>query len=152
MVDLATISLALQTISVMSVATAAIIGLRSYINSNKRTEEAKKKEQETRERELETGGAQLFMQVFSLNCSEEATKMWYKVYNSDTNNIEDYLQKTGWRGMAENLDTELANSLAWIITHYEGMGLLAKRGLIDMGMLTEMFSAEVIGACYLRDS
>jgi hypothetical protein len=54
MVELAEIGLILQTISVMSAAKAAVIGVRSYINSNKRAEEAKKKEQETRDRELET--------------------------------------------------------------------------------------------------
>jgi len=52
MVELAEIGLILQTISVMSAATAAVIGVRSYINSNKRAEEAKRKEQETRNLEL----------------------------------------------------------------------------------------------------
>jgi hypothetical protein len=47
MVDLQTIGLVLQTVSVMSAATAAVIGVRSHINSNKRTEESKKKEQES---------------------------------------------------------------------------------------------------------
>jgi hypothetical protein len=71
MVELAEIGLILQTISVMSAATAAVIGVRSYINSNKRADEARKKEQETQElalkaqqHNLETRQAQLFMNLF----------------------------------------------------------------------------------------
>jgi len=48
MVELAEIGLILQTIGVLSAATAAVIGVRSYINSNKRTEEARGRELETR--------------------------------------------------------------------------------------------------------
>ena len=64
MVDLAEIGLILQTISVMSAATAAVIGVRSYINSNKRSEEARK-------RELETRQAQLFMGIYQTYVTKE---------------------------------------------------------------------------------
>jgi hypothetical protein len=57
MVDLAEIGVILQTISVMSAATAAVIGVRSYINANKRAEEAKHKEQETRDRASDSASA-----------------------------------------------------------------------------------------------
>ena len=47
MIDLAPVELILQTISMMIVAAVAAIGVRSYISSNIRAEEAKRNEQET---------------------------------------------------------------------------------------------------------
>jgi hypothetical protein len=44
MVDLAEIGIILQTIGVLSAATAAVIGVRGYLESNKRAEEARRRE------------------------------------------------------------------------------------------------------------
>jgi hypothetical protein len=65
MVELETINMLVQIVGVSAAAIATVIGVRSYMISNKRAEEAKRKEQETRDRELETRQAQLFMQAFN---------------------------------------------------------------------------------------
>src|SRR4030042_6004350 len=83
-----------QTISVMSAATAAVIGVRSYINSNKRAEEAKKKEQDTRDRELETRQAQLFMQIYGKWNEEGFTSHWFDLRGSTWTDYEKFKEKT----------------------------------------------------------
>jgi len=64
MVDVQTMGLIVQTIGVVGTLSAAIVGVRSYVNSNKRA-------QESRDRELETRQVQLFMQIFTINQSRE---------------------------------------------------------------------------------
>ena len=58
MVELETINILVQIVGVSAAAIATVVGVRSYIVSNKRAEEA-------RRRELETRQAWLFMQVYS---------------------------------------------------------------------------------------
>lgn len=96
MVDLQTISLIVQIIGVSATATAAVVGVSSYINSNKRAEEAKKKEQETRERELETRQSQLFTQFYirtlSTDYMAQDTIVFEKITFSD---YDDFMSKYG---------------------------------------------------------
>ena len=64
MVDLETINLLVQIVGVSATAIAAVVGVSSYISSNKRAEE-------NRRRELETRQAQLFMGIFQATTSKE---------------------------------------------------------------------------------
>jgi hypothetical protein len=127
MVDLAEIGLILQTISVMSAATAAVIGVRNYINSNKRAEDAKKKEQETRDRELETRKAQFYMQIYQHLRSEESQRRFLDVINMEWIDYDEFERKYG-------SDDHLDMYTKRISTLYEfnGVGFLLKGGLIDM--------------------
>ena len=62
-------ALIVQTLGVAGTLIAATIAVNSYINSNKRT-------QETRERELETRQAQLFMQIYGKWNEEGFSSRW----------------------------------------------------------------------------
>lgn len=133
MVDLATISLALQTVSVMSVATAAVIGVRSYINSNKRAEEARK-------RELETRQAQMFMGIFQttttkefLTDSEELIHIW---------NWKDYEDYDAKYGEINNLEGN--GKLSYILSFFNGVGVLVQKGLIDSELIYDMKRIAII--------
>jgi len=137
MVDVQTMGLIVQAIGVVGTLSAAMIAVRSYVNSNRRA-------QESRDRELETRQAQLFMQIFTLNCSQETADNWYKIFSADITDAQTFLRKTGMLGDLTDFDHELARALAYVWTHYDGMGLLAQKGLIDVELLTEMFSTEVI--------
>ncbi len=63
-------ALIVQTLGVVGTLIAATIAVRSYVNSNKRT-------QETRERELETRQAQLFMQIYGKWNEEGFSSHWF---------------------------------------------------------------------------
>jgi hypothetical protein len=142
MVDLAEIGLILQTISVMSAATAAVIGVRSYINSNKRAEEAKRKEQETREMELkaqqqnlETRQAQLFMGVYQTSYTYEqmnAQNIVFKLKLKDANDYEILGQ-----------DSERYNAFYSVAMWLEGLGVLVREGLIEIRLVSELSSGYI---------
>jgi hypothetical protein len=127
MVDLATIGLALQTVSVMSVATAAVIGVRSYINSNKRAEEAKKKEQETRDRELETRQAQMFMNIYQQTTTKDFTTAYNTYISSQWKNYSEY-----WELVQKK---EFTNPFTILCMYWEGLGVLVKEGYLPIRLV-----------------
>jgi hypothetical protein len=126
MVDLATISLALQTISVMSVATAAIIGLRSYINSNKRAEESKRREIETRELDI-------YMQLVRQTRTPEFMKQWSKVRNLDFKDNEDFFRKYG-----HDVDPESFSAYLTVVQTYNCIAMLVRKDVLTMETLSSL--------------
>lgn len=127
MVDFQIIGLVLQTVSVMSVATAAIIGVRSYLNSNKRAEEAKIKEQETRERELQTRQAQMFINIYNQLTTKEFSAAM-NIYSS-----------TQWKNYNEYREVfqkkEYREAFTILGLYWEGIGVLVKEGYLDIRLI-----------------
>ena len=81
-------ALIVQTLGVVGTLSAATIAVRSYVNSNKRAEEAKKKEQATQElalkaqqQNLETRQAQLYMQILNQFDTLQYQQTWFEVMN-----------------------------------------------------------------------
>ena len=135
MVELAEIGIILQTIGVLSAATAAVIGVRSYINSNKHSEEAKKKEQETRERDLETREAQLFMGVFAHMMNPEFAEAERTLQDAKFESFEDYSKLLK--------DEKFAKSLSVVSYWLEGIGVLVRENLIDIRLPTLLYSGMI---------
>jgi hypothetical protein len=133
--DIPTIALIVQTCGVVGTLAAATIAVRSYVNSNKRS-------QETRDRDLETRQAQLFMQILLANQSREMAESWFKLYSMDLGDAKGIAER-GWvKGEAEM--HELVQLVAVIGTHYDGIGLYAKKGLIDIDMVKELLLGDYI--------
>jgi len=135
MVDLQTISLVVQMIGVSATATAAVIGVNSYINSNKRAEEAKKKEQETRNRELETRQAQLFMQVFN-RYDAEFFKNYIIVMNKDYKSFDEW--------MSDRSDPIISPARVVVATYFNGIGILVKSGLVSVELLLGLIGGPLV--------
>lgn len=134
MVELAEIGIILQTIGVLSAATAAVIGVRSYINSNKRAEEA-------RTRELDTRQAQLFMQIYNRFSDKDFVEAVNSVVYENPpiyKNYDEYHAK-----YIEN-NPEYDRMVKQIIYTLEGTGVLVSRGLIDVSYVDDLFSSIVI--------
>jgi hypothetical protein len=128
MVDLQTISLIVQMVGVSATATAAVVGVSSYINSNKRAEEAKQKEQDTRNRELETRQAQIFINVNDKIQSKEFQSAYYKVVKTSWSTWEEYS-----RLYRDKLEFRDAEQLVQGI--FEGLGVLVREGLLPIRMV-----------------
>jgi hypothetical protein len=141
MVDLQTISLIVQIVGVSATAIAAVVGVRSYINSNNRAEEARKKEQETRERELETRQAQLFMQIYSQFNSKEFVEAFNEVLYENPPVYKDY---DDYRRKYIEKNPEYDRKVSQILTFMEGVGVLVNRGLLDLSYVDDLFSSMVI--------
>ena len=127
--DIPTMALIVQTCGVVGTLIAATIGVRSYVNSNKRAEEA-------RARELETRQTQLFMDIYKTWVSKEFQKDNNDMlYIWEYDHLEDFMSKYGEKSNPEEHSIWDQNSM-WL----EGIGVLVKQGLVNPSLLIEMQS------------
>ena len=85
-----------QIVGVSAAAIATVLGVRSYMISNKRAEEAKSKEQETSDRELETRQAQLLMQIWDKVNNKDFLEDWTEtLWSWKWDTYEEYITKYG---------------------------------------------------------
>jgi len=128
-----------QIIGVVGTLTAAFIAVRSYINVNKRAEEAKIIEQETRENELKTRQIQNFMQYYRSterelrDNREEILNQW------KWTSLEDFWGKYGLDKHPDQF-----KKLVDLTTWYEEVGLLVKEKQIDPRIIYDMTGASAI--------
>ena len=112
-------ALIVQTSGVVGTLLAATIAVRSYVNSNKRAEDA-------RARELQTRQAQLFMGLYEKFSTPEYVKYFTDVANGPS--FEDYASLK--KKFAE--DQEYGSEFNVLVGYYEGIGTLVKEDLIDI--------------------
>ncbi len=91
---------------------------------------------------LETRQAQLFMQILLVNQSKELGESWWKLYSMDLNNPKEIAER-GWVKADPEMQ-ELVQLTAVIGTHYDGIGLYARKGLIDIDMVRELLLGDYI--------
>jgi hypothetical protein len=114
----------LQAIGLAVTATSVVVGIIYYIFTARTT--------------LQTRQAQLFMQVYSkwqekeFNLSKQLVLQEYRCVG-----IEDYKEVLK--------DKEKAANFRVVSTALEGLGVLVKRGLVDVGIVDDMMSGDVIG-------
>jgi hypothetical protein len=133
LVTLQTIAYIAQIVGVVGTLTAAFIAVRSYVNANKRAEDA-------RARELETRQAQLFMNIFQTTTSiewitvaEEMIHLW------KWRDFEDFDTKYG-----EITNNEAAGKMNAVLGYWNGVGVLVRRQLIDPDLIYDMKRLTVI--------
>ena len=143
MVELETINLLVQIVGVSATAIAAVIGVRSYIVSNKRAEDAKKKEQETQElalktqqQNLETRQAQLLIGIYQALVSPEMMEANLKLQDIEMENVHD------WNKLCKNKEKYKAWTL-WS-AYYQGIGVLVKEKLIDVSLPAQLWGGNVL--------
>jgi hypothetical protein len=145
LVELETINMLVQIVGVSAAAIATVVGVRSYIVSNKRAEEAKKKEQETQElalkaqqQNLETRQAQLLMQIFDRVSNKDFTRNWGETnYFWKWTDDEDYWKKYG-------ANPEEYPKAKNVIDTYEGIGAILENKLVDPKMIYGVLRADPI--------
>ncbi len=132
MVELETINLLVQIVGVSAAAIATVVGVRSYIVSNRRAEEA-------RALELETRRAQLYMSLIDNWNTKEFSKMRYDSYNMDWTDLDDFSKKYN---VSNNVDVFASyNVFGRAIL---GLAELWKKGLIDLAFLDGMMTADTL--------
>jgi hypothetical protein len=130
MVDLQTVTLLVQIIGVSATAIAAVIGVSNYIKSNKRAEEARK-------RDLETRQAQLFMQIQDKITSQAYLENLFEFLSADWKTPEDYKKMYGFNTKTEAKVSSVGYPL-------ESIGVLVKKGLIDVSLVDDLMSWIII--------
>jgi hypothetical protein len=123
-------ALIVQACGVVGTLAAATIAVRSYVNSNKRAEEARK-------RDLETRQAQLFLQLYSKYYDREWVSALQRALYIDFKDFDDWWAKYG------PSNPEALQSFDIISHYFEGAGVLVKKGLLDPTMVAELVSEEL---------
>jgi len=126
---LQSVSAIATTIGVVGTLTAAFIAVRSYINANKQTEEAKKIEQNTRDRELQTRQAQMFMNIYNLLTTKELSSALSIYSKYQWKNYRE------WRELI-NSKKEFSEAMNILTYYWEGIGVLVKEGFLDVRLVS----------------
>jgi hypothetical protein len=140
-------ALIVQTCGVVGTLIAATVGVRSYVNSNKRAEEARKKEQEThdltlkaQQQNLETRQAQLFLQLYHTYHEKDwVAALHDTIYYINFKDFDDWWQKYG------PSNPEKFQSFDRLSHSWEGAGILVRRNLIDPALVADLVSEEFVG-------
>lgn len=93
--------------------------------------------QRTQQLQLETRQAQLFMQIYSTITDENFNKMVNEVLNYQWEDYDDYYNKY-WR------NPDARSKLGALANYYEGVGVLVKRGLIDVSFVDDLMSGGIM--------
>ena len=110
-----------------------LVGIVYYITIMRNT-------QKTLKMALETRQAQLFMHIYDRFNETEFSTQWTKVmFQWGCRDFEDWWQKYG-----PEANVEENASFVSVIRYYEGVGVLVKKGLIDLNLVGELMSSHVI--------
>jgi len=123
----------IQTISVVIAAVSVVIGVINSILSSRRAE---KNDQQT----LETRQAQLYMQIYNRWNSKDIVNAYGQARYAYTppKDMNDYLMYNS------DVNPEAYANLMMLGTFYEGLGVLVKKGLIDITLIEDLLSQRVI--------
>ena len=116
-----------QIVGVVGTLTAAFVGVRSYINNNRRTEENKHKELETRNRELQTRQAQMFMNIYNQVTTRDFTSAWNIFVSHDWKNYKEYCDVVQKK--------EVRDAFTILGLYWEGLGVLVREGYLDIRLV-----------------
>jgi hypothetical protein len=140
-----------QTIFQFLQTVGILVGVYYYITTirtNQRNQEISIKNQEltlqsqeltrkAQEQALETRQAQLFMQIYSKFTEENWTRAFFETQARQWQDTDDYIEKYD-----ENVESRI--KWATLANYYEGVGVLVKRGLIDVSLVDDLMSGGIM--------
>ncbi len=136
MVDLATLQAVSYIMGSLGVSVAAIYYVYSMRISQKNQEFTLKAQEQT----LETRQAQLFMQLYTIFTNYEFKTKWNDMMNVwDWKDFEDFNSKYGWATNPAEF-----SKFDFIGTFFEGIGVLVKRGLVDVTLVDDLMSGHIV--------
>ncbi len=134
MSELQTISV---TIGILTACISVVIGVVNQILSRRRTEAMAQLTLETRQ-------AQLFMQIYNRWTSRDVTKSYgairYKYSKEEYAALETRLLNPP----NSEVDLDVYANYQMLATFFEGLGILVKRGLVDISLVEDLFSRRII--------
>jgi hypothetical protein len=119
MVELETINLLVQKVGVSAAAIATVVGVRSYIVSNKRA-------QDTRDRELETRRISLIDSISSRIMTLEALRIWNEIMRYEWIDYEDFVRKYG-----SMYNPEANAKRQFFYGTYDSLGAMLRKGMVE---------------------
>jgi hypothetical protein len=136
----------IQTAYYMVAATGVLIAAVFYILNlriSQRNQELSLKTQElalkAQQQASETRQAQLFIQLYTTFTSYDFKSKWNDVMQKwEWKDIDDYNSKYGFHNHEE------FSKLDFIGTYFEGIGVMVKRGLIDVTLVDDLMSGHIV--------
>lgn len=132
MVDLAelqALAYVAQIVGVIGTLTAAFIAVRSYINANKRAEDA-------RSRELDTRQAQLFNSIYQQYTSDSMKRSIWTLQNVEFKDLSDF--KDTFK------DREKIEALDMLMDYFDGIGVFVREGFVDIRLVAQLMGSTII--------
>ena len=135
MVDLAEI----QAAYYMVAATGVLVAAAYYVLNMRASKKTQELAQKTQEQTLETRQAQLFIQLYTTFTSYEFKTKWNEVMHVwRWRDFKDYDTKYGFSKHEE------FSKFDFVGTFFEGVGVLVKKGLIDVTLVDDLMSGHVV--------
>jgi len=131
----------MQIVGVVGTLTAAFIAVRTYMNTNKRAEEAKRKEQETRDRELETRRIGILQSLMSTTNDKDGNKRWIEQLRYEWKDYADFEKKYGTENNIEEASKRFAT---W--NHWNSVGSMLRKGIVS---IEDIYDTGGSGGIYL---
>lgn len=119
-----------------------IIAAANSIISSRRAEEQRQLTLKTQQHALKTRQAQLFMQVYNRLTAKDMTAAYGLVryqYPKEWDTVEE-----GFSRVVDDFDVEMYSNNQILHNFYEGLGVLVKKGLIDIELVEDLFSKRII--------
>jgi hypothetical protein len=121
------------TIGILTACISVVIGVVNQILSRRRTEK-------TEQLALETRQAQLFMQVYNRWTQRDTVKSYGVIrFKYQWTDPDDWLTK-----YHADVDPEAYADHMTLFAFFEGLGVLVKKGLIDISLVEDLFSQRII--------
>jgi len=130
----------IQSILTLLTLISVPIGVFYHIMTLNNTRKSQLLTQKAQEQALETRQAQLFMNLYEVYRSIEFRRLYYEIRGWSWTNPEEWREKYSIPN-----NPEAASKFFSVMGYFEGMGLLVKKGLVDVEMVDELLKILVYG-------
>ena len=129
-----------QTILTYLTLISVPVGVAYHIMTLNNTRKSQQLAQKSQELATETRQAQLFMNLYEVYRSIDFRRLYYEIRGWSWTSYEDWREKYS---MPNNPET--SSKFFSVMGYFEGMGLLVKKGLVDVEMVDELLKILVYG-------
>ncbi len=116
-----------------------LVGIFYYVTTLRNAQKTRELALKSQEQALETRQAQLFMQIYQDMSSPEHYKRTNELYSMEWEDWDDYDRKYGSENNPENYALRFST---W--SRINGVGLLVKDGLIDVGRVHDLMRTTIL--------
>ena len=130
-----------QTAYYMVAATGVLVAAIYYVMNMRASKKTQELAQKTQTQTLETRQAQLFIQLYTTFTNYEFKTKWNEIMHVwNWKDAKEFYSKYGFS------DSEEFSKLDLVGTFFEGVGVMVKRGLIDVTLVDDLMSGHVVSS------
>ena len=116
---------------------ALVVGIVYYLTIMRNSQINQELARKAQEQAVETRQAQLFMQIYSKFTDENFNRNFFETQDWQWQDTDDYIEKY-------EKPIEPHAKWATLANYFEGVGVLVKRGLIDVSLMDDLMSGAIM--------